>query len=275
MINRKQIAYAATLIGRIDSGERNVFCDSVNTDQQIECKLFDEGILFACLYENGLRMHIAFEADTDAFNEELAALVRGSLKKAGKRSCVIWIRNENRKIIAYLKKEFSLPEKQDYASIEFIMRRGNFCPTANDTLEIRPYERKRLFAYLDMLDHSMTYTSAQPGFRDAAAHHRRLFARLAKENAFEAFWRDGELIGLYWRNNAEIDVVSVAQGQQRRGYGTIILTRAIEMAFQCTDADYAYLYAVDWNEKGQAFYKKYGMEESGHSYCLRIENYRE
>ena len=273
-MDQAQIDFAAALIGRIDSGERGVFLDSVNTEKQIECKIFDQGVFFACLYENGLRLHIAFEEDTDAFNQELTALVRGSLKKAGKTSCVIWLWNDNRKIIAYLKEAFHVTQKRDYASIEFIMQRENFHPTPNETLEVRPYEKKRLFAYLNLLDHSMTFSEA-PNYRLNAIHNAKGFAKYAKDNAFEAFWKDKELVGVYWRKDAEINTLAVAAKHQRRGYGAIILTRAIEMVFKRTDADYVYLYAVDWNEKGQAFYKKYGMEQSGHSYCLHIENYRE
>lgn len=73
--------------------------------------------------------------------------------------------------------------------------------------------------------------------------------------------------------NAEIDFLAVADNQQRKGYGSAILTRAIEMVFENTTEDYAYLYAVDWNRKGQAFYKKYGMEINGHSYLLRLNGY--
>ena len=54
-----------------------------------------------------------------------------------------------------------------------------------------------------------------------------------------------------------------------------MLTRALDMVFQKTDADFAYLYAVDWNIKGQSFYKKYGMEQNGHSYHLHIKDYME
>ena len=273
-MDQAQTGYAAALIGRIDSGERGIFLDSVNTEKQVEYKLFDEGIFFACLYENGLRMHIAFEEDTGAFNEELASLVRSSLKKTGKTSCVLWLWNGNRKIIAYLKEAFHITTERDYASIEFIMRRENFRPLPNETLEIRPYEKKRLFAYLSMLDRSMTFSEA-PNYRLNAIDNAKGFAKYAKNNAFEAFWKDGELVGVYWRKGAEINTIAVADKHQRKGYGTIILTRAIEMAFQRTDAPYAYLYAVDWNAKGQSFYRKYGMETSGHSYCLHIENYQE
>ena len=99
------------------------------------------------------------------------------------------------------------------------------------------------------------------------------FTELAENKSFEAFWDDGNLIGLYWRNNAEIDIMAVADQQQRKGYGSIILTRAIEMVFENTAADYAYLYAVVWNQKGQSFYRKFGMEQRGHSYLLRLNNY--
>ena len=47
-----------------------------------------------------------------------------------------------------------------------------------------------------------------------------------------------------------------------------MLTRAIEMVFENTSEDFVYLYAVDWNEKAQSFYRNYGMEENGHSYIL-------
>jgi len=276
-MDQAQIGYAAALIGRIDSGERGIFLDSVNTETQVEARLFDGGVFYGCTAYKGLRIHIAFEENTDAFNEEIAALVRSSLKKSGSASCAIWIWNDNRKIIAFLKDEFQLPQKRDYASIEFIMRRENFHPAIDNSLEARPYEPKRLFAYLNMLDHSMTFADPPPTYRHEFFRHRKRFAELADNPAFyfEAFWKDGELIGLYWLKNAEIDTLAVAAGQQRKGYGTIILTRAIEMAFRRTDAPYVYLYAVDWNAKGQSFYKKYGMEQNGHSYGLRIENYKE
>ncbi|MDR2687102.1 MAG: GNAT family N-acetyltransferase [Oscillospiraceae bacterium] len=275
-MDQAQIDFAAALIGRIDSGERNVFLDSVNTEKQIECKLFGEGVFFACLFEKGLRIHIAFETDTGEFNEEIAALVRGALKKTGGAACVIWLWNDNRKIIEYLKETFHITTERDYASIEFVMRRENFHPAPNETLEIRPYEPRRLFAYLNLLAHSMTFSGA-PRYWRYVIHSARGFAKYAKNDAFEAFWKDGKLIGVYWRKThvPEVNTIAVADGYQRRGYGTIILTRAIEMIFQHTDKECAYLYAVDWNVKGQSFYRKYGMEENGHSYCLHVENYRE
>jgi GNAT superfamily N-acetyltransferase len=275
-MGQSQIERAAALIGRIDSGERSIFLDSVHTESQIEYKIFGEmaGVFFSGIAYKGLRISISFEADTEAFNEEIAALVRSSLQKANRTECAIWIRNENRKIIEFLKQEFQIPPDGGphyYASIEFIMRRENFHrETETRGLEIRPYEKRRVFTYLHMLAHSMTFDDA-PRYRRYGIQNAKGFAKYAKDNAFEAFWKDGALVGVYWSKNAEIHTVAVAAAHQRKGYGSAILTRAIAMAFEHTDAAYAYLYAVDWNAKGQSFYRKYGMEENAHSYLLHLK----
>ncbi len=221
----------------------------------------------------GLRMHISFEKDTDKFHEELAACVQSTLNKSGMASCLIWIFNEDRKIIKFLKEKFHvIPEgAHDYASIEFIMRREKFDRTAHQlVLEIRSYEEEHIDDYLIMLDGAMTFVDPPPKFLGHREHYLQHFIQRAEDHSFEAFWKRDRVVGLYWRKNAEIDIMVVDKENQRKGYGSIILTRAIDMVFKNTDADFAYLYAVDWNVKGQSFYKKYGMEQNGHSYLLRI-----
>jgi len=55
--------------------------------------------------------------------------------------------------------------------------------------------------------------------------------------------------------------MGVASDFGRSGYGSQILTRAIEKVFQQNpETEYAMLYAVGWNSKANNFYKKYGME---------------
>lgn len=280
-IEKDQIEYAALQIGYIDSGERNLFLDTVNTESQVEAVIFYDkemaGVFYSCTANKGLRIHISFEADIGKFNEDIALYVHTSLKKSGMTSCLIWVRNENKVIIDFLKDKFKIPPGDGayyYASIEFIMRREKYNKIINNSiLEIRPYEERHIDNYLSMLDKSMTFTSQPPDFMGNKEYHLQHFAECVKNNSFEAFWKGNELIGLYWRKNAEIELIAVADNHQRKGYGSIILTRAIEMVFENTAEDYAYLYAVDWNVKGQSFYKKYGMEQNGHSYLLRLNNY--
>ncbi len=279
-MDQAQIDFAAALIERIDSGEKHIFLETVNTPSQAEAKVFRDsaggGVFYACSVYGGLRMGISFEADTERYNGELAALTRSALAKSGSTSCSIWVRNENRRIIEFLKETFRIPPDRGphyYASMEFIMCREAFHRQADcAALEIRPYEANRLDEYLSMLDASMSFATPPPKYLENKEHHARRFAELSRENSFETFWQDSSLIGLYWRDGSEIDTMAVAESQQRKGYGAQILTRAIEMAFRHTDKSFAYLYAVDWNDKAHNFYRKYGMEERGHSYLLRLIN---
>jgi len=276
-----QIEFATSQIGLIDSGEKGVFLETVNTDRQIDAHIFYEkealGVYFSCTIFGGIRISIAFTDDTAIYNDDIAALVQTTLRKSNSSSCLICVWNKNRKIIEFLKNKFQIPPYDGthyYASIEFIMRREHFVIADKDNLlDIRPYEEKHIDKYLRLLDGAMTFASKPLDFMGKKDEHIKKFEKLAEDNSFESFWKYDELVGLYWRKNAEIDMMAVADGQQRKGYGSVILTRAIEMVFENTDQDFAYLYAVDWNIKGQSFYKKYGMEQNGHSYILYLSNY--
>ncbi len=274
-----QIEFAASMINRIDSGEKNLFLSSVNTEAQAEAKIFYgekmTGVLYGCMIYKSLRIRISFENDPGQFNGELASLIRSAMNKANTTSCDIWVRNENRKIIGFLKAEFhTVPQgAHDYASVEFIMRRENFRRAAEGpALDVRPYEEEHIDAYLNLLDGSMTFIDPPHRFADKKEHYLQHFAERRQKDSFEAFWIDGTLVGLYWRKNAEIDFFAVDVNHQRKGYGTAMLTRALTMIFEKTAEEYAYLYAVDWNSEGQSFYRKYGMEQNGHSYHLKISN---
>ncbi|MDR0288125.1 MAG: GNAT family N-acetyltransferase [Clostridiales bacterium] len=277
-----QTEFAAFQIGLIDSGERNIFLETVNTNKQIDTNIFYckgiKGVCYSCNIYGGVRIHISFDEDTDLFNEDVASFVQSTMQKSRHESCLIWIWNKNYKIIDFLKERFYIQPDCGvyyYASIEFIMRRETFNKTCGSlALDIRPYEEKYIDEYLYLLDGAMTFTSPPTNFTANRDNYARQFDERSKTNSFEAFWKGDQLIGLYWRKNAEIEIMAVANDHQRKGYGSEILTRAIEMIFKNTTGNYAYLYAVDWNKKGQSFYKKYGMEQNGHSYLLRLNNLR-
>ena len=276
-----QIEFTANQIGLIDSGEKGVFLETVNTEKQIDAHIFHDkeatGVYFSCAIYGGVRISIVFNDDIDAYNTDLAMLVETTLQKATSTSCLICVWNKNRRIIEFLKEKFQIKPyigTHYYASIEFIMRRTNFSVTSeNTTLDTLPYEEKHIDKYLMLLDNAMNFSSEPPNYMKNKDEYAKKFVQFAEHNSFESFWKDGELVGLYWRKNAEIDMMAIANSHQRKGYGTAILTRALEIVFKNTDSDFAYLYAVDWNTKGQSFYKKYGMEENGHSYLLYLKNY--
>lgn len=147
-------------------------------------------------------------------------------------------------------------------------KRENFVYTSDDSICICGYEDEHIDRYLNLLDETMDFCIPPSVYIKNKIIYRKKFIKLKEKNSFEAFWTDNELIGLYWRSNAEINTMAVSAKYQRKGYGSLILSRAIECVFKNTSNEYAYLYCVDWNEKGQKFYKKNGMETNGHSYGL-------
>ena len=167
----------------------------MNTEHQIEAKIFYDngiivGVLYGCTIYKNLRIRISFEEDTDKFNEELASCVRSALKKAKLTSCDLWIRNGNRKIINFMKKEFhTKPDGNHYyASIEFIMRREKFDKaTKQSILEVRPYEEKYIDDYLSLLDGAWTHTVPPYDFSGKKDYYLNLFIILKQNDTFEAF----------------------------------------------------------------------------------------
>jgi len=265
----QQISHCHELIGKIDCGRQNIFLSTVNTENQIDVHVFENGagVYFSSHYEGRVRIHICFQKDTDKFNDEIIKLVQSTSRKVDEADVMIFVYKHNTKIIAHIIDYYKIPPQYDrfhYSAIEFVMRRENFSKVyINTNLDIRPYEEIHIDVYLEMLDESMDFGGGTPNFREAKEYLMEDFAAYAKTNSFEALWLNDELAGLYWRNGAEIDMMAVSVKHQGKGYGSDLLTRALETSFAATDADFAFLYAVDWNTKGQAFYKKYGMEVLG------------
>lgn len=299
-MNENEITFACNLISKIDSGESSVFCENVNTENEITYKLFKDtsnkiiGVFFSCVYDGKIRVHIAFEYDIndEDINKNLWDLIIHSKQKTpdiADKSIDIWLFNENRNIIKYLEiksgtdaelyEKYNNPAREwsphvRYASIEYIMRRENFSKkfAQVENIIIKPYAKEKLDEYLRMLDKAMTFSPHDfQGNGDHWAKEFEIYSK-ASEKVFEAFWdnQTGDLIGVYWRKHIEIDDIAVSPDYQRKGYGSFILTRAIQRAFENPDYKFVRLYCVDWNEKGQAFYKKYGMEVNGHSYGLSL-----
>ena len=215
-----QIEFASEQIGLIDSGEKHIFLETVNTDKQIDANILNKGelsgVYFSCTIYDGVRIHISLNMDTDIVNEEISELIKSTLQKSCFSSCSIWIWNKNRKITEYLIEKFNIQPDGTYyyASIEFIMRRESFNESKhNNSLDIRQYEEEHIENYLSLLDGAMTFMSPPPSFIADKETYTRNFANRAENNSFESFWKDGELIGSYWRENAEIDIMAVAENQ--------------------------------------------------------------
>ena len=291
-MNDNEISIARSIISKIDSGESWVFGEHINTENEIAYKLFKDdsdkiiGVFFSSAYEKKIRIDIAFEYDIndEDINKNLLDLILTSKQKRfeiADNPIDIWLFNENRYIIKYLEAEIGngteLHEKHTrYASVEYIMRRKNFRKSNSQpkNIIIKSYEAEKLDEYLIMLDKSMTFSPHN--FREEKESMGKKLNEYSKADnkEFKAFWDNdtGNLIGVYWTEDSEINDLAVSPEYQRKGYGSFILTHAIERVLENPERENARLYCVDWNEKGQAFYKKYGMEVNGHSYQLTLNN---
>ena len=243
--------------------------DKSKEDRIIMCKTFVTtkiiGSFFSCIYKERLRLHVVFNEETTMFNDEIAELINQSMVNAGVDNGAIWVRAANQSIITYLDGTFNLTSDSEqffYHSTEYIMYQNQFNKTYDkNAFDVKPYEEKHIDKYLELLNDSMSFFIPPQDFADEKEKYLKEFSELRGKNAFEAFWKGGILVGLYWINGTEVDTMGVSSEYQRLGYGSMILTRAIENVFlQNPDAEYAVLYAVGWNAKAQNFYRKYGMK---------------
>lgn len=238
-------------------------------DRIIICKTFFTqklvGSFFSCIYDGKLRIHLVFNEETDLFNDEILGLIKMSMEAAGMNHGSIWFRRSIQSIISHIGDQYRLtPLAEDfyYYSTEYIMRRDRLNKTFDNTdLEVKPFEEIHMDSYLELLNDAMSFFIPPQDFVSNKTQYLQEFMDYKDKNTFEAFWKDGQLVGLYWIVGTEIDTMGVSSNFQRHGYGTMILTRAIEKVFQQNPGtESVILYAVGWNAKAQNFYKKYGME---------------
>lgn len=223
------------------------------------------GSFFSCIYKGKLRIHIVFSEDSSDYNAKILELIKETIEISNISSGKVWICNYNRKIINYLQDKLSMKRNAEpfrYESLELIMPREKFAYRFDETLlEARPYQRERIDEYLELLTTSMSFKIPPFHYGLAKDTYMKEFEILSEKHAFEAFWLNQELVGLYWLEDTEIDHLAVATKYQHLGYGQQILSRAIEVILQNKEADCAWLLVVGWNIKAFNFYKKYGMEE--------------
>jgi len=243
--------------------------DASNLDRILFCKTFlanglVAGSFFSCIYNSKLRIHAVFNEKTDIFHNEISKLIEKSMKESKLSGGVIWIRTVDKSLIAHLSNKFSLtPDPEDffYYSTEYIMHRNKFSKKLDNTLTTKPYEECHIDKYMEVLSDSMSFFVPPEDFVLEKQRYMQEFLEYNRKNAFEAFWKGNELVGLYWIDGIEVDTMGVSSNFQRLGYGLEILTKAIENVFQQNpETEYALLYCVGWNAKAQNFYKKYGME---------------
>ena len=241
-------------------------CKALN--RQLEAKLFYDGetrgVFFSYNYKGTMRVYITLADDRDIYNKEISLLLRSSIDKSGCAAGLAFIRKKTLGLIAFLEKEFNITVSDElfyYEAKNFAIRRENFNKKYEDgILEVRPYDDSYLDACLSVWREAMLFCMPPDFHLDNREHHKEQFRLYRNHLVFETFWKDDELVGFYWNSKEEVDLIAVSPKHQRVGYGSLILTRAIEKAFEATGSDVVWLIASSFNEKACSFYLKYGME---------------
>lgn len=276
-LTAEQIQKGVELLSRIRTDEGDVLLECINGDTEYYIiRFFDDtqnkGIFLSLLYWGHYRIFIAFENDTNKYITELVELIQLTKEKGPNKSPTVLFIAEQQKLISEMRKALNF--KADYyASHEFVMDKKHFKGFVNDKqLEVRLYEAEKIGDYAWLLDKAMTFLSPSPNFKGDTVGLSKEVERV-KENAFYTFYIDSRLVGLYWLDNDfyTICFLAVAPEYQRQGYGSMILSHAINDIFTVQKHDMAKLYCVDWNLKGLSFYKKYGMILKGHTYSMILE----
>jgi len=239
-------------------------------NRELEAKLLvnkeARAVFFSYTYYGILRVYITLDEDCDVYNDEISSLLQSSIDKSNCAAGLLWVRKKTPKIIAFLEDVFHITPSDElffYESKKFAIHREQFKKEYEGILEVKQYDSSYLNECLRLLDESMLFCMPPTFHMDERQHHLEQFRFYQDYLMFETFWKDGELVGFYWNNKNEVDMMAVSPKFQRMGYGSVILTRAISKIFQMTDSDMAWLIASSFNEKACSFYAKNGMEIHG------------
>jgi len=254
--------------------------ESSNGNKQLEAQLLSNekarGVFFSYTYHGTMRVYITLDEDSDVYNNEIASLLQASIDKSNCTAGLLFVRKKTPQIIAFLVDKFHITPSDElffYEAKKFAVRREQFSKKDNGAiLEIRPYDDSYLDDCLCLWDESMLFCMPPTFHMDDREHHREQLRFYRDYLVFETFWKNDELVGFYWNNKDEVDLIAVSPKHQRMGYGPVILQRAIEKIFQMTDSDVAWLIVSNFNEKACSFYAKNGMEVHGEYRVSRIDD---
>jgi len=234
------------------------------------------GVFYSYTYYGVLRVYITLDADTNVYNSVLSALLQSSIEKSDCAMGLLYIRKKTPKATAFLEENFHITPSDKlffYESKKFAITREQFnAEYDNSVLELRPYDDSYLDELLRLFDEAYIFCMP-PTFHMDQREQQLEELRHCRDNfTLETFWKDDELVGYYNNVENEVDGIAVFPKFQGKGYGTIILTRAISRIFENTDSNIAWLIAASFNEKACSFYRKNGMEVHGEYRLARLDD---
>ena len=132
--------------------------------------------------------------------------------------------------------------------------------TGEFTLIAKSFDAKLIKDYSILLNNAFSFQFPPPEDLDETIKYfEHLLTKEYFIDSFTSFWKKNQLIGFYWINENLLDKLVIAPQYQRCGYGTFLLTHALQSVFSNGDYEYAHLDCMLQNERGLRFYNKYGL----------------
>jgi len=263
ILSKKQIKSSIELLNRIRTDEGELFPHYVNGEEKnhneienVFIKYLEDndnvGVFTSLVYYGLFRIFIAFEKDTLNYTQTLMELIHFVKDKIPNKILKIHFIADQVKLISEIQKHFlfepPFPNGFYYSSHEFVMDIENFKGFSNTkNLIIKNFESNKIDDYALLLDNAMTFVSPPPNFQ----RNKEDLANDIKDKCFYAFFCNNELVGIYWLDNdlITIEYLAISPIHQRKGYGSIILSHAINNILFEQKKKMAKLYCVDWNKK--------------------------
>jgi ribosomal protein S18 acetylase RimI-like enzyme len=228
------------------------------------------GLFSASVYFDSLRIRIVFKHDVCVeTTEQILADLRGVANECDYDDVHIWCSNYNPHLVDALRARLG-PDVDMYRADEMKYSRSNIERDVDSApLTVRAFSDDMLDDALLLLDDSFQHLRGAHSFLSERDGFRTKFSGTGKSR-FEAFYLAGELVGFYYHNDAEMEYVAVATRHQGRGFGTLMLRRALV----CIIGDSSrapHLYCVEENTKALAFYRRNGWQTAGRPVRLSVK----
>lgn len=154
-------------------------------------------------------------------------------------------------------KPYVFDPQNPWENCEFVLHKRDFKPPSGVNLIEKPFETGLMQDYCRLLDEAFSFQRPPGTPEGTLAYLKDLAGQEHFIESFRAFWREDTLIGFYWLKENEVDKLVVSPACQGQGHGVTLLTHALTEIFKRYEE--ARLTCLLQNERGLAFYHKYGM----------------
>ncbi len=211
--------------------------------------------------------YAAFENDPayPPLLEDLCALMDLAILGRGERPLFYNLRCDHPVLIRQLRLHGF---KQDTQGYELVCSQLSDRPDDFPGLQVERYQERHFDAYVALLDEAFNPLMDRTGgrkntFRRGQESLKMHLAERSKRGDFEAFWQKGVLVGLYYLTEDVIEVLAVNPAFQKRGFGRMILGKAVHRIIGAHCFPAAYLYVVLENMDAARLYLREGFRISG------------